>query len=75
MPDGDVVSVPRSETQVTPVNNSDSGRLGTCFGGSEATSAKGFNDLVRSVMLAVSRVVRIVARVPPLGPELLWVEC
>lgn len=72
MPDGDVVRVPRSETEVTPDTSSDNERLGVCFGGSEAASAKGSADLMRSVMLVVSRVVRIVARVPPLGPELLW---
>lgn len=72
--DGDVVRVPRSETERTPRIISARDGLGITFGGGEAASAKGCVHSIRSRRRTVSKVVRIVESVPPLGPELLHSE-
>lgn len=66
-----VVRVPRSRTERTPQIFSDRVELGTSLGGGEAASANGFADSKIVVKGTVSNVVRIVERVPPLGPEVL----
>jgi hypothetical protein len=71
IPDGDVVRVPKSRTDLTPRILSTSGSLGTFLGGAEAAKAKGSVDLRMSDKERESKIVRIVFRVPPLGPELL----
>lgn len=70
-PDGEVVRVPRSGTERTPKSFPRRGSPGRFFGGVEAASENGLVDLMRSEMERLSKVLRMVARVPPLAPELL----
>jgi hypothetical protein len=69
MPDGEVVTVPRSRIERTPNSFSRIDSPGTFFGGGDATNENGVIDLDSSDMGNASMMVRIVLRVPPLGPE------
>ena len=71
VPDGLVVSVPRSRTDRTPRIWVRIDSLGIPCGGAEADRAKGFAMFFNSEMGKDSIMVRIVERVPPLGPEVL----
>lgn len=71
-PEGEVVRVPRSGTERTPRSFPIMGSLGRLFGGGAAARANWSVDLRRSEMERLSKTVRMVASVPPLGPELLW---
>ena len=71
VPEGLVVSVPKSRTDRTPRIWLRIDSLGIPWGGAEAERAKGSPIFFNSEMGDDSIMVRIVERVPPLGPEVL----
>jgi hypothetical protein len=68
IPEGEVVTVPRSGIERTPNAFSRIDSLGMFFGG-DATNEKGVIALDSSDTENPSKMVRIVFMVPPLGPE------
>lgn len=71
VPEGQVVSVPRSRIERRPKIRERIGSLGIPFGGAEPVRAKGFPITRSSERGSDSIMVRIVARVPPLAPDVL----
>lgn len=71
VPEGLVVSVPKSRTDRTPRILVKIDSLGIPWGGVEAERAKGLPIFFNSEMGNDSMMVRIVASVPPLAPEVL----
>lgn len=69
IPDGEVVTVPRSRIERTPKIFSRIESRGMFFGGGDAANEKGVIDLDSSDIEKPSKMVRIVFMVPPLGPE------
>jgi hypothetical protein len=72
IPEGDIVTVPRSRIERKPRILLRIESLGMAFGGAEAARAKGVIDFVSSDVGSQSKIERIVSRVPPLGPEDLF---
>lgn len=71
VPDGQVVSVPRSRTDRTPKIREKIDSLGMPLGGGRADREKGSPITRSSDSGSDSRMVRMVARVPPLAPDVL----
>jgi hypothetical protein len=75
MPEGEVVTVPRSRIQRAPKSLWMMDSLGMSFGGVDAARAKGVIDFVSSEEGSQSKTLRMVLRVPPLAPEdLAWID-
>jgi hypothetical protein len=68
-PLGEVVTAPRSLIERTPKSFWRMESLGISLGGAEAARENGLADLSSWEIGSESNVPRIVARVPPLGPD------
>lgn len=71
MPEGEVVTVPRSRIQRAPKSLLMMESRGMSVGGVDAARAKGVMDFISSEDGSQSKMLRTVLRVPPLAPEVL----